>query len=70
MVVRTANQATRSLNESLQATLTAAKLEENERNNRVAELERQLNILGQVTDHANKLAVAAPQSSPQPAGRS
>jgi replication fork clamp-binding protein CrfC len=65
-----ANQATRSLNESLQATLTAAKLEENERNNRVAELERQLNILGQVTDHANRLAVAAPQSSPQPAGRS
>ena len=29
-----ANQATRSLNESLQATLTAAKLEENERNSR------------------------------------
>jgi replication fork clamp-binding protein CrfC len=57
-----ANQATRSLNESLQATLTAAKLEENELNSRVAELERQLNILGQVTDHATKLAVAAPQS--------
>ncbi len=55
-----ANQATRSLNESLQATLTAAKLEENERNSRIAELERQLNILGQVTDHANNLAVAAP----------
>ncbi len=58
-----ANQTTRSLNESLQATLTAAKLEENERNSRVAELERQLNILGQVTDHANKLAVAAPESA-------
>ena len=57
-----ATQATRSLNESLQATLTAAKLEENELNSRVAELERQLNILGQVTDHATKLAVAAPQS--------
>ena len=41
-----ANQTTRSLNESLQATLAAAKLEENERNNRVGELERQLNILG------------------------
>ena len=63
-----ANQTTRSLNESLQATLTAAKLEENERNSRVAELERQLNILGQVIDHANKLAVAAPASAPQPAG--
>src|SRR6476659_6269533 len=61
-----ANQATRSLNESLQATLTAAKLEENEHNSRVAELERQLNILGQVTDHANKIAMAAPQSAPQP----
>ena len=61
-----ANQATRSLNESLQATLTAAKLEENERNSRVAELERQLSILGQVTDHANKLAVAAPESAAQP----
>ena len=63
-----ANQATRSLNESLQATLTAAKLEENERNTRVAELERQLNILGQVTDHATKLAVA--ESAPQPVGSS
>jgi replication fork clamp-binding protein CrfC len=63
-----ANQATRSLNESLQATLTAAKLEENERNARVAELERQLNILGQVTDHANKLALAAPESAQQPVG--
>ena len=34
------------------------------------ELERQLNILRQVIDHANRLAVAAPQSSPQPVGRS
>jgi polyhydroxyalkanoate synthesis regulator phasin len=59
-----ANQTTRSLNESLQATLVAAKLEENERNTRVAELERQLNILGQVTDHANRLATAGP--TPQP----
>lgn len=51
-----ANQATRSLNESLQATLSAAKLEENERNTRVAELERQLNILRQVTEHSVNLA--------------
>ena len=51
-----ANQTTRSLNESLQATLTAAKLEENERNTRIRELERQLNILKQVTDHAVKLS--------------
>ncbi len=61
-----ANQTTRSLNESLQATLTAAKLEENERNNRVAELERQLNILGQVIDHANKLAAADRSRRPSP----
>ena len=46
-----ANQTTRSLNESLQATLAAAKLEENERTARVKELERQLNILRQVIDH-------------------
>lgn len=50
-----ANQTTRSLNESLQATIASAKLEENERNTRVKELERQLNILKQVTDHADKL---------------
>ncbi len=57
-----ANQTTRSLNESLQATLTAAKLEENERNVRVKELDRQVNILRQVLDHADKLtaSVAAP----------
>jgi replication fork clamp-binding protein CrfC len=51
-----ANQTTRSLNESLQATIASAQLEESERNNRVKELERQLNILKQVTDHAGKLA--------------
>lgn len=46
-----ANQTTRSLNESLQATLAAAKLEETERTARVKELDRQLNILRQVIDH-------------------
>jgi replication fork clamp-binding protein CrfC len=46
-----ANQTTRSLNESLQATLTAAKLEEAERNVRVKELDRQVNILRQVIEH-------------------
>ncbi len=51
-----ANQATRSLNESLQAALAAAKLEENERATRVKELERQLNILRQVTEYAVKLS--------------
>ncbi|PQP44909.1 isoniazid-induced dynamin-like GTPase IniA [Mycolicibacterium austroafricanum] len=51
-----ANQTTRSLNESLQATLAAAKLEETERNTRVKELERQLNVLRQVLDHTEKLA--------------
>ncbi len=54
-----ANQTTRSLNESLQATLAAAKMEENERNTRIRELERQLNILKQVTDHAVKLSTPA-----------
>ena len=50
-----ANQTTRSLNESLQATLAAARLEETGRNNRVRELERQINILDQVIDNADKL---------------
>ena len=50
-----ANQTTRSLNESLQATLMAAQMEENERNTRVQELSRQLNILNQVVDNAIKL---------------
>ena len=54
-----ANQTTRSLNESLQATLAAAKVEESERNSRVKELDRQLNILRQVVDHADKLGTAA-----------
>lgn len=50
-----ANQTTRSLNESLQSTIAAARLEETERNSRIGELERQLNILGQVLDNADKL---------------
>ncbi|MCV7278282.1 dynamin-like GTPase family protein [Mycolicibacterium flavescens] len=56
-----ANQTTRSLNESLQATLAAAQLAEAERNGRVKELERALNILNQVTEQAVKLMA-------QPAG--
>lgn len=51
-----ANQATRSLNESLQATLASAKMEEDERNTRIKELERQLNILKQVVDNVDKLS--------------
>ncbi|MFN8032817.1 MAG: dynamin-like GTPase family protein [Mycobacterium sp.] len=54
-----ANQTTRSLNESLQSTIAAARLEETERNNRIAELERQLNILGQVIENAEKLLPAS-----------
>ncbi len=50
-----ANQTTRSLNESLQATIASVKLEEDERNTRVKELERQLNILKQVSENAEKL---------------
>lgn len=54
-----ADQATRSLNESLQSTIAAARLEESERLNRIRELERQLNILGQVIDNAEKLSATA-----------
>ncbi len=50
-----ANEITRSLNESLQSTLAAAHIEEAERDNTVRELERQLNILNQVTDNVDKL---------------
>jgi replication fork clamp-binding protein CrfC len=58
-----ANQTTRSLNESLQAAIAAARVEETERNARVKELERQQNILKQVVEHAAKLA-QAPAPSP------
>jgi replication fork clamp-binding protein CrfC len=51
-----ANQTTRSLNESLQASLNAAKMEMDERDNRVRELERRLDILRQVTEHAVNLS--------------
>ena len=51
-----ANQTTRSLNESLQASLAAAKMEIDERDTRVRELERRLDILRQVTEHAVKLS--------------
>jgi replication fork clamp-binding protein CrfC len=61
-----ANQTTRSLNESLQAALAAAKLEENELAARIKELERQLDILRQVTEHALKLS-PQPDATPQPA---
>jgi len=63
-----ANQTTRSLNESLQATIASAQLEENERNTRMRELERQLNILKQVTDHAVKLAPGATEAAREPVG--
>lgn len=63
-----ANQTTRSLNESLQATIASAQLEEHERTTRVRELERQLNILNQVTDHAVKLAQGATEAAREPVG--
>jgi replication fork clamp-binding protein CrfC len=56
-----ANQATRSLNESLQASIAAARMEEAERDNRIRELERQLDILNQVTANLDKLT---PQAAP------
>jgi polyhydroxyalkanoate synthesis regulator phasin len=66
-----ANQTTRSINESLQAMLMSARMEETERNQRIAELERQLNILRQVSAKAAELASApkpsaASTSTPQP----
>jgi replication fork clamp-binding protein CrfC len=51
-----ANQTTRSLNESLQASLAAAKMEMDERDARVRELDRRLDILRQVLEHAVKLS--------------
>lgn len=50
-----ANEITRSLNESLQSTIAAAHLEDVERDNKIRELERQLDILNQVTDNVDKL---------------
>ena len=50
-----ADELSRSLNESLQSMVTAAHLEDAERDNTVHELERQLNILAQVTDNVDKL---------------
>lgn len=62
-----ANQATRTLNESLQATIASVNLQENERVSRVNELERELNILRQVVEHATNLAPKeAPPGSPAP----
>ncbi|MDZ7884121.1 MAG: dynamin-like GTPase family protein [Mycobacterium sp.] len=53
-----ANQTSRSLNESLQATLASAKMEEDQRNTRIKELERQLKVLKQVVDNVDKLVAA------------
>ncbi|MGO9510555.1 MAG: dynamin family protein [Mycobacterium sp.] len=50
-----ANELSRSLNESLQSTITAAHLEDVDRDNRIRELERQLDILNHVTDNVEKL---------------
>jgi len=50
-----ADELSRSLNESLQSMVTAAHLEDAECDNTVHELERQLNILAQVTDNVDKL---------------
>ena len=52
------NEINRSLNESLQSTITAAHIEEIDRDNKVRELERQLDILKQVIDNVDKLATS------------
>ncbi|QLL08033.1 dynamin-like GTPase family protein [Mycobacterium vicinigordonae] len=49
----------RSLNESLQAIVTAAHMEDVERDTRARELERQLNILNQIADNLDKLGAPA-----------
>jgi replication fork clamp-binding protein CrfC len=66
-----ANQANRSLNESLQATIASARMKETESNTRIKELERQLKIVRAVTDHTTKLSggsapktPASPQAAP------
>lgn len=46
-----AEEITRSLTESLQATIAAAQVAETERDNRIRELQRQLGILSQVNDN-------------------
>jgi replication fork clamp-binding protein CrfC len=61
-----ANQTTRSLNESLQATIASARMEENERNARIAEVDRQLNILNQVTAKAAELTAQTPAATTGP----
>ncbi|MBV9641055.1 MAG: dynamin-like GTPase family protein [Mycobacteriaceae bacterium] len=61
-----ANQITRSLNESLQATIASARLEESERNTRIAELDRELNILHQVTAKAAELIATKPAATTGP----
>jgi replication fork clamp-binding protein CrfC len=50
-----ANEITRSLNESLQSMIAAAHVEEAERDNKVRELERQLDILRQVAENVDRL---------------
>jgi hypothetical protein len=46
------------VNESLQSTLSAARLEETERADRVRELQRQADVLRQVIDNVEKLRAA------------
>ncbi|OSC38762.1 isoniazid-induced dynamin-like GTPase IniA [Mycobacterium decipiens] len=54
-----AEEITRSLNESLQSTVAAAQVAEAERDNRIRELQRQLDILSQVNDNLDKLTPSA-----------
>ena len=66
-----ATQANRSLNESLQAAVAAARVKESESNSRIAELERRASILSQVLEHADKLAPTGaerPTPASAPAG--
>jgi replication fork clamp-binding protein CrfC len=61
-----ANQTTRSLNESLQAAIASMRMEEHERNARIQELERQLDILNQVTAKTAELTTPHPATATGP----
>jgi hypothetical protein len=65
-----ANQANRSLNESLQAMIASARMKEAESNTRIKELDRQLKIVRAVSEHAANLtggSLPKAPASPQPA---
>jgi replication fork clamp-binding protein CrfC len=59
-----ASQASRSLNESLQATIASARMKDVESSARIKELERQLTIVRAVTEHTVKLSGRSDPKTP------